>query len=138
MKGIRLLPARVWIAAGGLFFTAITGWLKFSQSLANYGWYESLGVQPGTWYLIMNGLLTGLVYTLAGIFVFLPLKRVKKQITAFLLVGLAIYWIDRILLARSIEAQSALMYFLVSSAGLTFLAYCLIFWETIKTRIRNG
>lgn len=131
-------PARIWITLGGLWFVALTGWLRFAQAAANYDLYEALGVQPGTWYLNVNGILTGLVYTLAGLFLFCPIKKRKKVVTILLLAGLMIYWIDRIFFAHSIEAQSTLTFSLVSSAGLTFLAYCLIFWETIKTHIRNG
>lgn len=132
------MPTRLWLSVGGLFFAALYGWIRFGQSVANYNLYESFGVQPGTWYLIVNGILTGLVYTLAGIFVLSSPKKKKTQITVLLLSGLAIFWIDRIFIARSIEAQTALPFSLVSSAGLTFLVYCLIFWENIDKRIRNG
>ncbi|NLF51510.1 MAG: hypothetical protein GX577_10275 [Leptolinea sp.] len=137
-RRFRKLHTRLWITVVGLWFVAITGWIRFAHAVANYDLYEALGVQPGTWYLNVNGIITGLVYTLAGLFVFLPITNRKKVITILLFTGLIVYWIDRIFFARSIEAQSTLTFSLVSSAGLTFVAYCLIFWETIKTHIRNG
>ena len=88
--------------------------------------------------MTVSGLMIGLVYTLTALAILSSLKNKRKLITILLVIGLVIFWIDRIFFARSLEAQTALPFSLVFSAGLTFLAYCLVFWETIKRRIRNG
>jgi hypothetical protein len=131
-------PARLWLAAGGLFIAGIMGWIRFILALVNFDFYQSLGVQPGAWYLVANGFLIGIVYTLAGIIVLSRAENNKKIAVYLMFTGLAVVWIDRIFFARSIEAQTALPYSLVSSAGLTVLATCLTYWETIDRRIRNG
>jgi hypothetical protein len=134
---IKKQPARLWLAAGGLLIAGTMGWIRFTLALVNFSFYQSLGVQPGVWYLVANGFLIGIVYTLAGIIVLSRADNIKIAVY-LMFTGLAVFWVDRIFFARSIEAQTALPYSLVSSAGLTVLATCLAFWEIIDRRIRNG
>lgn len=129
------IPVRIIIAAGGLFTAAFFGWMRFVLSLINWDLYQALGVQPGVWYLLASGLISGLVYTLAGMLVLIPNDKWKKLISVLLISGLTLFWIDRICFARSLEAQPALPFSLVFSAGLTILAFCLLFWNTISIRL---
>jgi uncharacterized protein YjeT (DUF2065 family) len=47
--------------------------------------YDKLGMKPGVWYLCVNGLLTGLVYTVAGILVLFQPANWKKVVTGLLI-----------------------------------------------------
>ena len=132
------LKARLWLAAGGVFIAALAGWVRLIMSLANADFYQSLGIQPGPWYLMLSGALEGIVYTLAGIFILSKSGKRRTIVTILLVAGLAIFWADRVFVSRSPEAQVSLPYTLISSAGLSLLAYCLAFWDTIEKRIRNG
>jgi uncharacterized membrane protein len=123
--------------AAGSFFAALMGWMRFILSLQNWDFFQTLGVSPGTWYLVANGLVTAMVYTVAGILVLIPHEKWNKPVTILLLFGLASYWIDRIFFARSMEAQIALPFSLILSAGLTLLAICLLHWKTLGSRLKN-
>ncbi len=120
------------MVAVGVFFFAITGWTRFSLSLINWNLYDKLGMKPGVWYLCVNGLLTGLVYTVAGILVLFQPANWKKVVTGLLISGLALYWIDRICFATAQDARSGLPFSLVFSAGLTLLALVLMYSKTKK------
>jgi hypothetical protein len=131
------IPARIVLVAGGIFIAAFIGWLRFILSVLNWNLYEALGVIPGAWYLAVNGLVTGLVYTVAGILTIFPNEKWKKFVSGLLVSGLAVFWIDRICFARSLDAQIALPFSLVLSTGLTLLAFFLLYWPTISSYLRK-
>lgn len=126
-----------YILAAASFFFALMGWMRFFQSLQNWSFFQTLGIYPGTWYLTANGLITALVYTVAGILVLIPHAKWNKPASILLFCGLGIYWIDRIFFTRSIEAQSALPFSLILSAGLTLLAICLLHWKVLENRLQK-
>lgn len=117
---------------------ALIGWVRFGMTLANWQDYSTLGIQPGVWYLAVNGLITGLVYTLGGITTLIPGMIWKKVTLGSLASGLALFWIDRICFARSIEAQTSLPFALTGVTLLTAVAACLLLWDTIRSLIPHG
>jgi hypothetical protein len=127
-------PLRIYLAAAGIFAAAIMGWLRCGLTISNWHLFTTLGVQPGAWYLAINGLASGLVYTFAGVLTLTSDEKWKKPVLVLLISGLIIYWIDRICFARSIEAQTSLPFSLVFSTGLTLIAVCLLFWDNIRRR----
>jgi hypothetical protein len=131
------IPFRVYLAAGGIFMAAIFGWMRFTLSIANWNLYQTLGVTPGVWYLAANGLLSGLVYTVAGIMALFPNEKKRKPVSLLLLSGLILFWIDRICFARSQEAQTAMPFSLAASAGITILAIFFLFWNTISRYLKK-
>ncbi len=131
------IPGRLYLAAGGMFIAAVSGWMRFILSLYNWSLYQTLGVQPGVWYLVINGLLSGLVYTVAGMLTLIPHEKWKRPVSVLLISGLMIFWIDRIYFAHSLEAQKALPFSLIFSAGLTLLAFCFLFWNTVRSQLRK-
>jgi hypothetical protein len=131
------IPPRMYFAAGGIFVAAFFGWMRFALSINNWGLFQTLGVTPGVWYLAANGLLSGLVYTVAGIMALFPNEKWKKPVFVLLLSGLTLFWIDRICFAHSQEAQIAIPFSLVASAGLTIFALCFLFWNTISRYLKK-
>lgn len=127
-------PLRIYLTAAGIFAAAIMGWMRCVLTISNWQLFTSLGVQPGAWYLAINGLASGLVYTFAGVLTLTPDEKWKKPVLLLLISGLLIYWIDRICFARSLEAQTSLPFSLVFSTGLTLIAVCLLFWDNIRRR----
>lgn len=131
------LPGRMILMLTGIFVAAFMGWMRFILSVINWNLYQALGAMPGVWYLAANGLISGLVYTGAGILILFPMENWKKFVSVLLLSGLIVYWIDRICFAHSLEAQTALPFSLVFSAGLTLLAFIFLFWNTIGNCLRK-
>ncbi len=117
---------------------SVTGWLRLSLTMANWGDYAAQGVYPGVWYLALNGALSGLVYTLSGITALLPAEKWKEITLGFIAGGLILHWIDRICFARSLEAQSSLPFSLVFATLLTMAAICLLYLDTIRSFKSNG
>ncbi|HEX7556218.1 MAG TPA: hypothetical protein VF338_06305, partial [Leptolinea sp.] len=115
--------------------TGFQGWIRLILSINNWKLYETLGILPGVWYLVVSGFVTGLVYTLAAVFTMIPGEKFKKPAAFLLLFGLAAFWIDRIFVAHSIETQTTMPFALVVSAGLTVIAICFLYWDTIMKRL---
>ncbi len=126
------LTGKNWVVAAGIFVSAVTGWTRFSLSLANWNLYQQLGIKPGVWYLCVNGLVIGLVYTVAGILVLYQPGNWKKTVAGLLISGLVVHWIDRICFASSQDARIGLPFSLVFSAGLTLIALILMYSKTTK------
>jgi hypothetical protein len=131
------LPGRIFLMLAGIFVAALMGWMRFILSIINWNLYQALGVMPGVWYLAANGLISGLVYTGAGILILFPIENWKKYVSVLLLSGLIFFWIDRICFSHSLEAQTALPFSLVFSTGLTLLAFIFLFWNTIGNCLRK-
>jgi len=132
------LPWRLYFLSACLFMASISGWLRLVLSTIYWNEYATLKVAPGVWYLVLNGALSGLVYTLCGITVLLPTQKWKKISLGFLTSGLLLHWLDRICFARSIEAQTSLPFSLAFSLLLTIAAIYLLYRETIRSFITNG
>lgn len=132
----KIFKSRIMVA-GGAFLVSLSAWMRFFLSLINWDYYRSLQIQPGAAYLLVYGLVSALVYTSAGILVLIPDDKWKKPVSILLMAGLVIYWIDRLCFARSIEAQTALPFSLLLSAGLTLLALCLLNRGFPGRRLKN-
>jgi len=118
---------RKLVVASGILIAGLMGWTRVILSIQNWKFYTSLGIHPGVWYLVLNGLIIGLVYTLAGILVLISSSMYKRKIYWLMAAGLLIYWIDRIFFATSMEARAGLPFALVWSACLTLLVCYLLY-----------
>lgn len=127
------LPGRYFLVAAGTIITAATGWTRFILSMVNWNLYQQLGVNPGVWYLLLIGLLTGLVYTAAAGLIFIQPVKWKRILVGLLISGLVLFWIDRICFATSQDARIGLPFSLLFSTGLTLIAFILMIGKTANT-----
>lgn len=133
-KSVFRIPFHLIVVVVGLLLASLQGWIRLVLSLSNWTIYESIGVQPGVWYLAASGFFTGIVYLLAVFFILSPQRNIKNSST-FILIGMAGYWFDRIFAVTSLEARTLLPFALVSSAGLSTAAIGILYWDTIVRKV---
>lgn len=90
-------PFRLWVLWLGLLICGLAGWVRAIYAAANWNWLNFSGMTPGPWYLVITGVLWGLVGSIAVVW-FLLRKPWSNLVSVSAVLAFALlYWADRIL-----------------------------------------
>ena len=104
-----------WLTVALFLWFSLIGWLRLQQSIVQWHWLQSIGISPGPIYIAISGGLWGIAGLVSAIALWLRLAwgRLTAQISAIFLA--TSYWADRLVLSRSGDNQSNVVFALIVS-----------------------
>jgi hypothetical protein len=97
--------ARV-IHLAGLLYLSLMGWSRMILALADRSLLMEVGVFPGPDYLAVSGAVWGLLGLAAVVLLYVPRRWARMAVFAAGLLFALSYWLDRLILVRTPQAQA--------------------------------
>lgn len=115
-----------------LLASALAGFLRLQAALYSFDLLTKLGLTPGPLYAAVSGGLWGLVSLASALGLFLRQRWAPLFTRAGVAVMVLAYWVDRLLLTRSADAQVNAPFAAILTAVLVFYAFGVLSLEKQK------
>ena len=113
----------LWVLVLVLLASALAGFLRLQAALYSWDVLTQIGMQPGPLVPALSGAAWGLISVAAAVGLFFR-QRWAPIFTRFGVAGMALaYWIDRLVLTRSPDAQINAPFAAGATALLVFYAF---------------
>lgn len=119
-----------------LLLMALYGWLRFGQSIYQWKFLLDFGVNPSPLYILVSGLLIGVVLTTALIAFWFQLKWSTRFVQVSVVLAALYWWLDYLLLTQNQAAFSNWPFRL--AASLVVLGFIFSYLHLNHARNRKG
>lgn len=122
----------LWVLALLFLLSAGFGFQRLGVTIYAWGTLEKLGMQPGPVYTALTGALWGLASLAAGGGLLLRRRWAPRFAREASLALAALYWVDRLALTRSPDAQASLGFAAIVTAFLLAFTFSVLALERQK------
>jgi len=128
-------PDRTWELTLLVIVLAVLGWcgmLRAVEAVINWAFLTYLGIYPGPWYLVFSGLTWGMGLLVAATGLVFRQHWATAYSVGFTLFCTTWYWVDRLLLTRSVSDQYNLPF--LAGLTVTFLIFEIVILRLHRQR----